>query len=110
MDIPSLRGIARTAPSFSNHTAATLEEIPEHYQQFFKRVQAQNPAAPLLTTRLGVAPPVIDRPFADDETAALLAYLRRLSCGRRDRDMFSRRAPRLAPAGTTWACRTACNP
>jgi len=78
MDIPSLRGMAQTAPYFSNNTAATLEEMLEHYKQFFKRVQMQNPAAPLLTTQPGVTPPVIDRPFTDAETAALLAYLRKL--------------------------------
>lgn len=78
LDIPSLRGIAQTAPYFSNNTAATLEEMLEHYKQFFKRVQVQNPAAPLLTTQPGVTPPVVDRPFTDDETPALLAYLRKL--------------------------------
>ncbi len=78
MDIPSLRGISRTAPYFSNNTAATLEEMLEHYKQFFKRVRVQNPAAPLLTTQPGVAPPVIDRPFTDAEVPALLAYLRKL--------------------------------
>ena len=78
MDIPSLRGVARTAPYFSNNTAATLEDMLEHYRQFFRRVQLQNPAAPLLTTRPGVVPPVIDRPFADAEVPALLAYLRKL--------------------------------
>ena len=77
-DIPSLRGIARTAPYFHNNTAATLEEMLEHYKQFFKRVQVQNPAAPLLTTQPGVSPPVIDRPFTDAEVPALLAYLRKL--------------------------------
>jgi len=78
MDIPNLRGISRTAPYFMNNTAATLEEMLEHYKQFFKRVQVQNPAAPLLTTQPGVTPPVIDRPFADAEVPALLAYLRKL--------------------------------
>jgi hypothetical protein len=78
MDIPNLRGISRTAPYFMNNTAATLEEMLEHYKQFFKRVQVQNPAAPLLTTQPGVTPPVIDRPFTDAEVPALLAYLRKL--------------------------------
>ncbi|MEO6744277.1 MAG: c-type cytochrome [Caldimonas sp.] len=78
LDIPSLRGISRTAPYFSNNTAATLEEMLEHYKQFFKRVQVQNAAAPLLTTQPGVTPPVIDRPFTDAEVPALLAYLRKL--------------------------------
>ena len=78
MDNPSLRGISRTAPYFANNTALTLEEVLEHYKQFFKRVQVQNPAAPLLTTQPGVIPPVIDRPFTDAEVPALLAYLRKL--------------------------------
>ncbi len=78
MDVPSLRGISRTAPYFMNNSAATLEEMLEHYKQFFKRVQVQNPAAPLLTTQPGATPPVIDRPFADAEVPALLAYLRKL--------------------------------
>ena len=78
MDIPNLRGISRTAPYFINNTAATLEEMLEHYKQFFKRVETQNPAAPLLTTQPGVTPPVIDRPFTDAEVPALLAYLRKL--------------------------------
>jgi cytochrome c peroxidase len=78
MDTPSLRGISRTAPYFTNNTALTLEEMLEHYKQFFKRVQTQNPAAALLTTQPGVTPPVIDRPFSDAEVPALLAYLRKL--------------------------------
>ena len=78
LDIPSLRGIARTAPYFHNNSAATLEDMLEHYKQFFKRVAVQNPAAPLLTTRPGASPPVIDWPFTDAETEALLAYLRKL--------------------------------
>jgi len=78
MDNPSLRGISRTAPYFSNNTAATLEEVVEHYKQFFKRVQVQAPTAALLTTQPGVTPPVIDRPFTDAEVPALLAYLRKL--------------------------------
>jgi len=78
MDTPSLRGISRTAPYFINNTAATLEEVVEHYKHFYKRVETQNPAAALLTTQPGVVPPVIDRPFADEEVPALLAYLRRI--------------------------------
>jgi hypothetical protein len=77
-DNPSLRGISRTAPYFHNNTAATLEEVLEHYTAFFKRVAIQQPAAPLLTTQPGVVPPVQDRPFTDAEAPALLAYLRKL--------------------------------
>jgi cytochrome c peroxidase len=77
-DVPSLRGLSRTAPYFVNNTAATLEEMLDHYAEFFKRVQTQNPAAPLLTTKPGVTPPVIDRPFTPGEVPALLAYLRKI--------------------------------
>ncbi len=78
MDIPSRRGLSRTAPYFSNNTAATLEEMLDHCTQFFKRVQVQNAAAPLLKTRSGVTPPVIDRPFTPSETPALPSYLRKI--------------------------------
>jgi len=77
-DVPSLRGISRTAPYFHNNTAATLEDMLEHYKQFFRFVAITQPAAPLLTTQPGVSPPVIDRPFTDAEVPALLAYLRKL--------------------------------
>jgi hypothetical protein len=77
-DIPSLRGIGRTAPYFHNNTAATLEEVLDHYTAFFKRVAIIAPTAPLLTTQPGVVPPVQDRPFTDAEVPALLAYLRKL--------------------------------
>jgi hypothetical protein len=78
MDVPSLHGISKTAPYFMNNTAATLEEVVEHYKQFYKRVAIQVPTAPLLTTKPGVTPLVIDRPFTDAEVPALLAYLRKL--------------------------------
>lgn len=77
-DIPSVRGISRTAPYFHNNTAATLEEMLDHYNAFFKRVAIQAPAAAFLTTQPGVVPPVHDRPFTDVEVPALLAYLRKL--------------------------------
>ena len=49
-DIPGLRGIRRTAPYFHNNSADTLEEVVDHYVEFFKRVQAMAPP--------GVVPPV----------------------------------------------------
>jgi hypothetical protein len=82
MDITQLRGISRTAPYFHNNSAATLEEVLDHYTAFFARVARvarQNPPPNL--------PPIIssngldlDRGIIrDDERAALLAYLRKLS-------------------------------
>jgi cytochrome c peroxidase len=76
-DMPGLRGIRMTAPYFHNNSAATLEEVVDHYIEFFKRVEAN--AAP------GVVPPIastdgvhFDRQPAPEEREALLAYLRKL--------------------------------
>jgi cytochrome c peroxidase len=76
-DVPGLRGISKTAPYFVNNSAATLEEVVDHYIEFFKRVQATAPP--------GVVPPAastdgvhFDRQPKPEERAALLAYLRKL--------------------------------
>jgi hypothetical protein len=73
-DIPQLRGISRTAPYFHNNCAATLEEMLDFYDAFFRLVIQNNPKAPILTTD-GIH---IDRPPTPAEREALLAYLRRL--------------------------------
>jgi mono/diheme cytochrome c family protein len=73
-DTTSLRGISKTAPYFHNNSAATLEEVLDHYDAFFKRVAILNPSASILTTD-GIHR---DRPFAPEERRALLAYLRKL--------------------------------
>ncbi len=76
-DVPGLRGIRNTAPYFHNNSAATLEEVVDHYIEFFKRVQ--------VTAPLSTAPPVastdgvhFDRIPTPEERPALLAYLRKL--------------------------------
>ena len=77
-DITQLRGISRTAPYFHNNSAATLEEVLDHYQAFFRRVARLSPPfnMPPIISSNGL---VIDRGFiAADERAALLAYLRKL--------------------------------
>jgi len=78
LDVPGLRGIRNTAPYFHNNSADTLEEVVDHYIEFFKRVRA-------LTAPGVPAPPVastdsvnFDRQPQPEERAALLAYLRRL--------------------------------
>jgi cytochrome c peroxidase len=77
LDVPGLRGIRRTAPYFHNNSAATLEDVVDHYIEFFKRARAVAPPGPL--------PPVAstdgvtwDRQPRPEERAALLAYLRKL--------------------------------
>jgi cytochrome c peroxidase len=77
LDMPGLRGLSRTAPYFHNNSALTLEEVVDHYVEFFKSVRVTAPP--------GVVPPVastdgvnFDRQIQPDERAALLAYLRKL--------------------------------
>jgi len=77
LDVPGVRGISRTAPYFHNNSAATLEEVVDHYIEFFKAGRALVPP--------GVVPPVastdginFDRAPRPEERAALLAYLRKL--------------------------------
>lgn len=76
-DVPGLRGIRATAPYFHNNSAATLEDVVDHYVQFFKRIEAIAPP--------GVVSPAastdglhFDRAPRPEERAALLAYLRKL--------------------------------
>jgi cytochrome c peroxidase len=77
-DVPALRGISKTAPYFHNNSAATLEEMVDHYIEFFKRVKANwvpgTPIPPIATTD-GVN---FDRAPTVAEREALIAYLRKL--------------------------------
>ena len=77
--MPGLRGISKTAPYFVNNSAATLEEMVDHYIELFKRAEANFVPArrvvPPIATTDGVH---FDRQPAPEERAALLAYLRKL--------------------------------
>jgi cytochrome c peroxidase len=76
-DVPGLRGISRTAPYFHNNSAATLEEVVDHYLEFFKRVVAITP--PGTVSPVGSTNGVDwDRAPRPEERRALLAYLRKL--------------------------------
>jgi cytochrome c peroxidase len=77
LDVPGLRGIRNTAPYFHNNSAATLEDVVDHYIEFFKRVRVIAPPGvvlPVLSTD-GVN---FDRALIPEERAVLLAYLRKL--------------------------------
>ncbi len=77
LDTPGLRGIRNTAPYFHNNSADTLEDVVDHYFEFFKRVRVIAPPGvvlPVLSTD-GVH---FDRAPLPEERAALLAYLRKL--------------------------------
>jgi hypothetical protein len=78
LDVPSLRGIGKTAPYFHNNSAATLEEVVDHYTAFFKRLQAILPPNTKLPPAISTDGVHVDRPPAPEEIAALLAYLRKL--------------------------------
>ena len=78
IDITQLRGISRTAPYFHNNSAATLEEVIDHYIAFFQTVARIVPP-PNLPGFLSSNGLVVDRGFVTaDERAPLLAYLRKL--------------------------------
>ena len=73
-----LPGISRTAPNFHNNSAATLEEVIDHYDARFRQVARLNPPPnlPPIVSSDGL---VIDRGFiGTEEREALLAYLRKL--------------------------------
>ena len=75
LDMNGLRGLSKTAPYFHNNSAATLEEVVDHYTEFFKRVRANTGVpGPLLSTN-GID---FDRPPTPEQRASLLAYLRKL--------------------------------
>jgi cytochrome c peroxidase len=78
MDVTQLRGIGRTAPYFQNNSAATLEEVLDHYDALFRRAARLNPP-PNLPPLLSSDGIVLDRGFVlTGERPALLAYLRKL--------------------------------
>ena len=78
MDVTQLRGISGTAPYFHNNSAATLEEVLDHYDALFRRAARLNPP-PNLPPILSSNGLVVDRGFVTvDERPALLAYLRKL--------------------------------
>ena len=78
MDVTQLHGITGTAPYFHNNSAATMEDVLDHYDAFFRRVARLFPA-PNLPPILSSNGQVVDRGFVKkEERAALLAYLKRL--------------------------------
>ena len=75
--VNQLRGISRTAPYFHNNSAATLEDVLDHYDARFRQVARLNPP-PNLPPILSSDGLVVDRGFVTaEERPALLAYLRK---------------------------------
>jgi cytochrome c peroxidase len=77
MDVTNLRGIGQTAPYFHNNSAATLVEVLDHYDAFFRSVARRNPP-PNLPPNISSNGLVVDRGLVTaGEREALLAYLRK---------------------------------
>ena len=77
-DVPGLRGLRATAPYFHNNSAATLEDVVDHYVQFFKRIEALTAPGAAASPAASTDGVHFDRIPQPEERAALLAYLRRL--------------------------------
>ena len=79
-DVPTLFGVARTAPYFHDNSAATLEDVVRHYQGMFNLLTffaERNLFAPPVNGQGCTASECGIRPLPDEEVAGLLAYLRR---------------------------------
>ena len=75
--VSPLHGISKTAPYFHNNSAATLEDVVIHYEEFYKHLLTRltTPPLPFVLSTDGVHP---DCPNVASERAALVAYLKRL--------------------------------
>jgi cytochrome c peroxidase len=78
LDVPGLRGLRHLAPYFHNNSANTLEEMLDHYTEFFKFVRVVTPPGTPLPQPISTDGVNFDRPPLPEERAALLAYLRKL--------------------------------
>jgi mono/diheme cytochrome c family protein len=77
-DVTNLHGISRTAPYFHNNSAATLDEVIDHYEAFFRSVARRNPP-PNMPPNISSNGRDLDRGFiAPVERGALIAYLKKL--------------------------------
>jgi cytochrome c peroxidase len=80
-DVPTLFGVAQTAPYFHDNSAATLEDVVRHYQRVFELLTYfadRNLFAPPIDGQGCSAADCTFRPLPDADVAALLAYVRRL--------------------------------
>jgi cytochrome c peroxidase len=77
LDVTGMRGLRKTAPYFHNNSAATIEDVVDHYTEFFKRVIAILPptARPPVLSTDGIN---VDRPPTPEERLPLIAYLKTL--------------------------------
>src|SRR5262249_16457013 len=80
-DVPTLFGVARTAPYFHDNSASTLEDVVRHYQALFRLLEFFGNGGLFAPRANGQGCNAGDcglRELPDDEVPGLLAYLRRL--------------------------------
>jgi mono/diheme cytochrome c family protein len=76
LDVPQVRNIRNTAPYFHNNSAATLDDLLDHYEELFKFILATGPQPPApRPAAISTDGVNIDRPFTPEERPALMAYL-----------------------------------
>ena len=92
MDVTQLRGIGRKAPYFHNNSAATLDEVLDHYDAFFRNVAPPASAQPATV-------PVVERCRGRSRrrdgrraSGTLGVFAKALNAERSDR-IFATRAP-----------------
>ena len=76
-DVPTLFGVARTAPYFHDNSAATLDEVVRHYQALFELLTFfanNNLFAPPVNGQGCNAGECAIRPLPDDEVAGLARF------------------------------------
>ena len=84
LDVPQIRNLKNTAPYFHNNSAATIDDMLDHYVEFFKFVAAIAPRTRPDGSAAPRPPPIStdgvndDRPFTAAERPALKAYLLKL--------------------------------
>lgn len=97
MDVPTLFGVSKTAPYFSNNSGLTLEDVVINYEEVFKRASALNPTGGPLTPDVLTTGTITcgdprcanptpcsadnwcrDRPNVPSERAALVAFMQTL--------------------------------
>ena len=66
-DVPTLYGIANTAPYFHDNSAPTLEAVVQHYQEDFA-----------FAKMIGVPDPAVQTPFTDEEMRLMVVYMKTL--------------------------------
>lgn len=77
LEVAPLHGISKTAPYFHNNSAATLEDVVVHYEEFYKHVASMDLPSPLpfVISTDGIH---ADCPNVAAERDALVAYLKKL--------------------------------